>query len=994
MSYEHPYQYYSRGLQLMQEGKFTAAISAFDRYLEAGDNAQKRSDAAYYKALCAIQLQNLDGEALIEQYIRDYPNARKAQLAYFELGKLAYGEKEYKKAIEYFNKTYFSSLNSADLEEARFKLGYSHFTQRQFDEAYEQFNELKRKVNPYQYPASYYAGYINYEQGEYDRAYYDFKRIEDNEAYARVVPSLLVKVMFSQGRYDELIGYASTALEKPEVSEKQELHMYLGEAYYKTQQYKDALLHYSAYLDKTRAKPARPLLFRIADCRQKTGDVATAIEYMKEVALEDDTLGLYASYYLGDLYLQTENNPYAITAYLRARDGKVDEVIREEAAFKYAKLLYAMGNYDMAIQAIDYYRTVFPESNRLTEADEILTRAYLHSRNYDAAIAHFEGIKQRTPVLEAAYQKVTFLKGTELFNAQQFASAVEMFDLSIDHGVNRDYVIKAWFWKGEAYAIGNKSDQAEACYAAVFRYDPDGRTTEYLRARYGMGYILFNRKEYARALTHFKYYTDAMRDARDRSNFSDALTRLADCYYATKQYERALVVLNEVIALDEGQADYAYFRKGVIYSVQGDLATANDNFDRVISGYPDSRHHVNALYQKGRFNFEAGNYPLAIDLFSRVITNYPESPFTPYAYQDRAIAYFNIRKPEQSASDYIELLEKYPSHDVAGDALLGLQDVLGDLGRSNAFEKYLVMYKNANPGSEELESIEYGAAKTLYFNQNYTDAIPSFERFLRSYSESPFRTEAQFYYADALYRAGETDKALNVFYTLAGEQQFNRYARVIQRIVEIEYDLGHYQSAIDQARVLDKVAANKRDAFLAWNTQMRGFYHLQQYDSVDKYGQLILDKGLVTPDAEGSTALLMGKSAYHQGNTERAQELFARTASIAQDENGAEALYMMALIQHEQGDFARSLETLFDLNSKYAAYDRWLGRSFILIAENYIAQEEYFQARATLESVVSNAPEQEIVDMAKMRLNEIEALQPAPVENVPDTLEINENEQE
>ncbi len=992
-NFVHPDKYYRNGLRFMHSGKFTAAMDQFEQYLERGNDEVKISDAAYYKAFCAVQLRNTDGEALIEEYIRQYPNSTKAQLAYFELGKLNYAEKKYTQAIIYFEKSYLSQLSQVQADEAHFKLGYSYFTQKEFDRAYTHFDALKRTANQYQYPSSYYAGYINYEKGEYDRAYYDFKRIEDNEAYAKVVPALLAKVLYRQGLYDELIQYANEALNKPGISEKQELQLYLGEAYYMKNNYNKAAEYFSDYTEAKKSKPDRGLLFRIADTQQKAGHTEDAINNFKEVALIDDTLGLYASYYLGNLYLQEGNKPFALTAYLKTRDGKVDPVVREEAAFKYAEVQYDLRNYDMAITAIAYHREMFPESDRIEKSDEILTRAYLNSNNYDAAIAHFEKIKNRSKTINAAYQKVTFLKGTELFNQQKFPAAVQMFDQSLAYPENREYVIKANFWKGEAFAIGHKDDEALASYAAVFRSDLDGSSNEYLKSRYGIGYIYFNQKDYNQALGHFKYYTDVLKNKSEKLNYADALVRLADCYYATKQYQASMVVLNDVIKVNPGARDYAYFRKGVIYGILGDLSTANSNFDMVINNYDNSRHHVNAIYQKGRFNFEAGNYEMAIRLFSMVINKYPESSFVPFAYQDRAIAHSNLGNPDQSIRDYAAIINEYPNHDLASDALLGLQEVLGQVGRSSSFDEYLVKYKNANPGSNELESIEFGAAKNLYFNQDYEGAINALERFGKDYPLSAFLNEAQYYRSDAYFRTGNFKKSLDGFYQLAEYPQFSRHGRVIERIMEAEYALKNYPATIAGARRLEKIAGTKRDEYSAWHTMMDVYFQMQQYDSADFFAHQILERGLVAPDAESQALLLLGKSAYQQNHYDEAENFFLSTANVAKDVNGAEAMYLLAQMQHEQGNFKQSTETLFELNNNFSSYDYWLGRSFLLIADNYIAEEEYFQAKATLESLVAHAPDQEIVEKAGNRLKDIAEFVDVPEYDTPDTLEI-ENAQE
>ncbi len=61
-----------------------------------------------------------------------------------------------------------------------------------------------------------------------------------------------------------------------------------------------------------------------------------------------------------------------------------------------------------------------------------------------------------------------------------------------------------------------------------------------------------------------------------------------------------------------------------------------------------------------------------------------------------------------------------------------------------------------------------------------------------------------------------------------------------------------------------------------------------------------------------------------------------------------------------------------------------MGRSFLLIADNYLKMNELLQAKATLNSLIENHPSEEIKAKARKKLNEIDRLQQEEVAN--DTL--------
>ena len=983
---------YRTGLQLLNEGKYLAASKQFENYLAIGNDPIKLADAEYFIAYGALQLKNQDGEALVEKFISDHPNHTKASLAYYELGSLKYNEKNYKVAIKYFEKLYFANLSKEIQYDAKFKLGYSYFTQRKFDQAYEMFNELKREENKYQFPASYYSGYLNFEKGEYDRAFYDFTRAEKNAAYAPVIPSMLVKVYYKQKRYDELLSYGLASLNRKDVRDKPEINLYIGETYFQKKDFKTATKYYDAYLKNKKGNAERDLLFRIAYVQMQSDNPDEAIDNFKKVALKSDTLGYIASYYLGNLYVETENKNYALSAYKVAKDNSYDETLEEESLFQYAKLNLDLGQFDEAINSISEYKSKYPGSERVENIDEILTEAYLNSRNYDKALEHIEKMTYRTARINRAYQQIAFFKGTELFNNGKYYQAVQHFNKSLQHPIVSNFVIKANYWKGEAYSVGLKYEDAVEAYAAVFRSDQRGNTKEYLESRYGIGYAYYNLKEYEKALDHFKYYSEHSSLDNDKVKYRDALVRLGDCYYATKLYNRALSTFDKVIDINRQLADYSYMRKGVIFGVMSNLNAANQNFDIVLNNYSDSRHIPNTLYQKGQFNFENGSYTFAIEIFTRLIKQFPESNYVPYALQSRAIAYTNIKRHKGAETDYKTILGKYPTHEVANNALLGLQEILQQTGNTSEFNEYLTIYRNANPESNQLESIEFEAAKSQYFNQQYEQAIMSLEQFLTNYPNSAQAIEAKYLTADAFYRTGNNESALENYYAIAEEYSFSRYNRVIQRIAELEFAEENYNKGIEYFSQLEKIAASKKEEFTAWEGLMSSYFQTQDYARVIDYGKMILEKGQVTSNAKNEALLLLGKASLQLGNNQEGREYLEQTVVSAKDENGAEALYLISELLYENELHKESIDRLFELNSNFSIYEYWLGKSFILIADNYLAIGEDFQAKATLQSVIDNSPIDEIVDEAQLKLMTLEEKVEEMEEVELDTLEVEDIE--
>jgi TolA-binding protein len=965
--------HYRTGMELMDKQNYTAAQKAFQDYINLGYNDLKSVEAQYYVAISALNLSNSDAEPMIERFIANNPNHPKALMAYYELGNFYFNQKKYDKAIDYFGKVETSRLTSDQRTEVQFKLAYAYFSKQQFAQAGELFNTLKRSQHKYTYAASYYAGYIEFRDGKYDEALIDLKKATNSEEYRPLVPYMIANVYYKQKRYDELIAYVEEVSADKTIRNREEIALLTGEAYYRKGNYAKAVTYLDQSVSGSRTKPAADVQYRLAYAQYKTKDFTGAIENFKPVASATrDTLSQYASYYLGLSYLQSGNKPFALTAFDAARKAKFSKDLQEEAAFYHAKLSYEQGNGANAIVALKDFLKTYPNSKHENEVNELLGEAYLSSNNYAEAIAHLESIKRRTPRIDAAYQRVTYNRGVELFNNERFPEAVAMFAKSLQTSPDVDLKIAAHFWSGEAYSAARQYPEAINQYAAVFR-EPKSTATEYnLKSRYGIGYAYYNNKEYTKALEHFREYVNRSDASANKQNYDDALLRVADSYYVTKNYNDAIRYYDQAISRNTVDKDYAYFQKGVVLGLLNRPEEAKSSFDQVVNQYPKSGYVDNAYFQKAELDFEKGAYAAAIAGFTKLIDQRPNSPVVPFALLKRAAAYGNLQNYDKAIVDYKQIIDKYTTHRTSTNALLGLQEALSNAGRGEEFDSYLAKYKQSNPQSDAVENIEFEAAKSLYFAEKYQKAIESFNAYLKQYPNNGLSTDARFYIAESYYRLNDIPNARINYQSIIRENKSQFVGRSIGRMADIELAAKNYPAAIGYYNIVLANARNKREQFNAWTGLMDAHYGQAKYDSVVYFADQIITTGNATLSAQNKALLYKGKVAFQQGNYDKAIDEFLKTLNSAQDENGAEAQYLMAEAMFRQKQYKQSLEALFELNKTFAAYENWRGRGFLLIADNYVALEEMFQAKATLNSIIENSPDKEVVAAAREKLKAIE----------------------
>ncbi len=961
---------FATGMDLMEHHEFGGARQSFSQFLVKADfSDRRRAEATYYHAFCALNLYHADGEKMIEDFVSIYSDHPKTATAYFDLANFFYNEKNYGRASANFKKVDFTALSNEQHSVGRFHWGYSLFNLRKLDEALDQFNFIKNLGGQYGPASSYYAGFLEMENGDYSNAIIDLKRAEQNNSYALVVPYLIANVYYRQGRYDDLLAYVTSLDNKEGVANEEEIALLAAEAYYNKRDYKNALTGYQTYLAVNKSRADRGVMLRAGFCAYTLDNVDAALSYLKGSASDKDSVGFYSSYYLGSIYLKQNQKQLALTAFDNAKKFKADPKLVEESSFQAAKILYDLGRPDQSIEELESFLETYATSSHLTEVKELLSQAYVNANNYNKAIEYIEALPARNPAIVKAYQKATLLKGMELFNMEQYGEAVVMFEKSIQNPVDQNYTAEASFWSGEAYSIGRKYEQAADHYLRVIGLPNYFNNEIITKTRYGLGYAYFNQQQYDRALFSFKEFA---KSAPGNPNLADGTLRLADCYYVTKVYPEALSNYRKAIQLKSADSDYAHMQAGVILGIQRKYAEAATELNQVLTNYPKSRFIDEAMFQRAQLDFEQGNYTAAASGYSKLIASNKSSRFTPYAYMRRAASYYNLKDYNKTASDYMTVVDDYAAHPVANDALLPLQEALNLAGRGAEFDAHLAHFKQANPDAKGIEAVEFETAKNLYFSQEYQRAIQSLGSYIISYPESPGLTEAKYYLAESHYRMKENSKALAIHREISTDAGFLFASRVTSRIAELEFKLGNYNQAIPVFQQLARIATTKKDQYSAWSGLMETYYMLANYDSVDAYARLIIEKGNVSAGAQNKAALFLGKSAMGRGDYETAKDEFLNTLNTARDENGAEAKYLLAEIFYLTKEHKQCYETLVGLNTDFAAYTEWVGKSYLLLSDNFVAMGDLFQAKGTLNSLVENFPLENIKSLAREKLKKIQ----------------------
>ena len=988
-NYHDPKARYAAAMDLYDKEKFSAALREFEALKKdmADPNSEFSVNAEYFAAMCAMELFHKDTRERLIQFVHDHPESQWVRVAYFKLAEYYYARKRYKDALEWFEKVPERNLNSDELTEKRFKEGYSFFKEDRFSEAKRSFAYLTETQNRYYVPANYYFAHLSYEEGNLETALQGFERIKNDERFAAIVPYYIMQIYFLQERFQDVVDYGPALLDTAEVKKEYEVSRIIGESYYNLQQFAEAVPFLEKY-DKGPAQKDRNDHYQLGYAYYRSAMYPEAIEQFNLVTNEKDKMGQVASYHMGDCYLKSDNKKYARNAFKEASEADFDTEVKEDALFSYAKLAYELSAnpFNEAIRAFEAYLNDYPTSPRRDEAYSFLLDVYMTTKNYEAAILALDKMKNLSPKAQTAYQLCSYNRGVELFLNRRYSESKDMFNRVDKYKMEPALSAKAEYWKAEVAYQEENYDDAISAYKA-FQSKPGSFNSGFFKvAYYNTGYAYFMKKEYPNALASFKLFMNAAGES-DKRKENDSWLRMGDCAFVAKNYDQAISDYTRAFQMNLLDSDYALFQKARAQGFAGNDQAKTETLKDLVQRFPNSSYNISAEYQLAETYFKMDRNAEAFALFQDIITEHPGSPYVKKSLLTSGLIHYRNRKYEEAIAAFKRVVEEYPSDADSHEAQLRIQDVYVELGRVDEFNAWYE--QNVPSGSiASQDSVNYRIAENMYSSDNCAGAITGFTEYLKKFQPGIFGNNASYYLGECLYKRGDKEIALNNYlYVIA--QPTNAFSEpALFSAATITYDAGRYNEALEHYTDLERVATFDNNILEARIGQMRCHFNLGNYEEAGQFADVVIldDK---TPEGILKEAhFFKAKTLLSQGNEAGALVEFAWVDKESSGKMGAEAKFNIARIQYNQQNYTASEASIFKLINDYPSQEFWKVKAFMLLSDVYVAKKDYFQAKATLQSIMDNVTDESVQAEAMSKYERILDLEKGKSSGVEEEVEI------
>lgn len=970
---------FNTGKELFDEGKYAAASRYFEDFIQSAKSTQAGAiqEAEYYMATAAYKLRKIDAYELLTNYIEKHPYSPFSDQVYFMLGVLVLERPNYTQALRFFKKVNENNLNDHDLAEKQFSEAYALLQTQEYVKASSLFLNLKEKDTRYNLAATYYYSYSEYIQGNFDIALPGFLELEELAAYEQIVPYYIIQIYYNRGEYAAVRSRAEKLLENdPNNPNNAEIYRILGEIYYKQGEYSKAITALKKY-ETISPQVLRNDMYLLGLSYYQTQDYGNAIVYLSKVTTKQDEMTENAYLHIGNSYVKQGDKTNARMAYEAALSTDFDKTIREEALYNYALTTYESNTaFGESISAFEKLLNEFPNSKYADNAYDYLVSVYMTSQNFDAAYNSIKKIKKKTPQLLETQQYILNQLGAESFSRKNYNEAVEYFTLALQQAPNKKYEAESFLWRAEShYQLGEYGKTVSDLQR--FYNNSQSKSSPNLKSAYYLsGYAYFSLHDYREALNWFEKYVSGGLSTKEPT-YADAMNRIGDCNFYVRNFTNAEKSYNKAIAASPQTGDYPLFQVAYVNGLQKKYTTKITNLEKLLAEYPRSQYADDALYEIGRAYLMLESNDRALSSYQRLLNTYPKSNIAPKAAFEIGMIHFNRNDLDQAIESFKYVISKYPGSEESRTALESLETAYIEKNNVSSYIEYTkTLGGNIQTSAVSKEdSLTFVAAEKQYIRKNYNEAISSLNKYVAKYCSEDGRitcNTAHYYLADSYYQLNEKDKSLAEYAILTGIAGNKYIEEAAMRAAEITYDKGEYATSLNYFTQLQELAHTTENKNIGRLGVLRCSYFLNKHDKTIEIAQEIIEDPHTTDEVKLEARYNRAKAYIALNQNNQAIADLKTVSENTRTKNGAESKFLLAQVYFDAENLAESEKVIMDFAEKNTPYQYWLARSFILLADIYIARNDDFQAKQYLLSLQKNYTANDgIQSMIQFRLDGI-----------------------
>ncbi len=680
---------------------------------------------------------------------------------------------------------------------------------------------------------------------------------------------------------------------------------------------------------------------------------------------------------LGHIALETGDKQRARSMFLKATKMDQDPVLKLDALYNYAKILYELDSIPAAIGVLQQYipqKHVDRDPNAVKlESPETLSIDLLFgTSNLHAGVSLLESLKNRDQKTDMTYQKATYYRGLEFYNERAFENSISMFMRSEKFSFDPQMAALATYWKAEAMYEVRKYKEAVDNFSRFLKL-PEARNTKvYNYANYGLAYAAYRSNNFRTAATYFERFMATDGTLIEKSVRYDVIARLGDSYLSLRDYNRANQYYDQLINIGAPNQDYALFQRGIIFGLQGDNETKLSTLSSVVKQFPKSNYADDVAFEIPYTYFTSGDYDTAIEGLQQMVQQYPRSSYVPRALMTIGLVQYNQGDSEAAKASFQKVVEQYPTTDEAGQALRSIENIYLDQGDATSYIHYATNANIGNLSDAEQDNFTFQVAQSLFSRGEFGAAVEAINAYFDKFPKPRQEKHARYIRGVSMYRTGHPKEALHDLNIILNDWTSKYTENTLLTVAALYLNLKEYNEAIVHLKKLELNSVYKENYNYAVTNLMVCYFEIGDLEQVEKYAKLIKNYDRSTEEDIAKAHLYSARAMLKEGDPVSATKELDLAAVSSKSAVGAEAKYLIGQQQYENKEYDKAQKTAFEVINNMGEQDYWVAKSFLLLADTYAKKGDKLQARSTLESVIENYEEDDdVIPSAKERLQKL-----------------------
>lgn len=966
--------------QLFENDLYVSAQKEFAQLLElCPSDGLLQCELEGYHLLCQILLKrpNLDG--LVADFAQQYPYSPELARVLFHYSVYYFEQENYVRSLEIMEGLQDAYLRKDERLEYLFNRAFCDLRTGNYTRSQAGFNKLLgMERNPFTQSSTYYLAYVYYVERKFEQALPLFKSLLAHNRYGVMSRYFWVESKFMMNDHEAVVNAGPELYPDLDKEYQPRLARIISEAYFSMENPQEAQKYLFMYEKSGGAMSRRDHYYAGIVSYSLGGYHAAADSFLKVVGTRD-SIGQGASYYLGDTYLKLKNKHSAIDAFKTAAEAEFDPVLREDAWFQYAKLMFDVKN---DINPFYAYLLQYPSSSRSDEIHAYIATSYLLAKDFRPALESLAKIRTLTPEMRSNYQKAAYFRGMQLLERGAYRAAIEQFQVSLKYAdCNASLANLTHYWLAESLYRTEDYAGAVQINQRLVQLPGYDKTEEYPGTLYNLAYALYSQKQYAQAAPWFQQYLNQTPSKRPFT--ADAQTRLADCYFMQRDYERSAELYEQVANTNYNRNDlYPRYQGAMSYGLLSKFDKKIDLLRNITDLSPNSPIYPMALYELGRTYVQTGKNGRAKQCYEKLMNDVRDSVYFTKAMLELGMIASNEGDTKAALSYYSTLVEQYPLSEESASALSGIEALYQRLNQPEEFLAYLERIGMSSlKSADEKELMFFNAAEQLFLAGNYGEAQASLKNYIAKYPQGSRLSQAYFYQAECLREAGSLEAAADAYHKvmLIGEGSFSELATL--NYANLCLDLEKHEEAVLAYETLANIAKLDNNRLVAQVGRMRAYFRAGHPAKALSCAEQVrkLESGSDLAALHREADYIRAKSLLSLGERERAKvilESLAQQWSVLPE--GAEAAYLLTQDAYDEGNFELVEERVYALSDTGTPQTYWLARAFIVLGDSFAEREEWEQADATFRSILEEykpmGEHDDILEQVQMRLDRLPKL--------------------